>query len=257
MKARVRTPLFLASALAVSMLGAKVTAQGGFVRVEVYRDALTMVSVPLHVTDSALNGDADCVGNMMAEVLAGGPGAVTADVIWKWDAASQRYQMAFLIDAWGPPYDGRWWDEAANDYSTMTLDVGDACWIQRRSHGEAVEKITFLGWAPVEEMKTVTFVNGLTMFNYPYPVRMALSESTLGAVAVCGGGAATSDVVWEWLSLERRYRTAFCGDWWPGPAGWIDPETGELSTMEFAPGKAFWYQRRPVNPAVWKVHRPY
>jgi hypothetical protein len=246
--------------MATALLGSTAMAQVftdpvGFVKVDVVRDGLTMISIPLEAADKGLNGAQGCVGDMMEEALTGGAGAATADNVWKWDAAAQTYEVAFLIDGWGAPFDGQWY--GATDYSTLSFDAGDACWVWRRSAGAEVETITFLGWVPMGETTTVTMVKGLSMFNWPYPTTLAINDSTLGAAGTGGSGAATADVVWEWLADQQTYKTAFLIDGWGAPydGNWYGAT--DYSDIEFAPGKGFWYQRRPDNSAVWICQRPY
>ena len=130
--------LFVAvSIMAVGLLTPTAMAQVytepvGFVRVDVVRDGLSLISVPLTPGDNNLNGAAGCVGDMIKENLLGGPVASAADMLWKWDSATQTYNKAFLIAGWGEGYDGKWWDATAGGFSTVTLDVGEAFWIQRR-----------------------------------------------------------------------------------------------------------------------------
>jgi transcription elongation factor len=111
----------------------------------------------------------------------------------------------------------------------------------------------------MEETKTLTMVKGLTMFNWPYPTTLAINDSTLGSVGTGGAGAATADVTWEWQGDTQTYKTAFLIDGWGAPydGNWWDETTGDYSDIELGPGKAFWYQRRPDNSAVWICQRPY
>jgi len=104
----------------------------GFVGVVAPEGGLVMISVPLAAADNMLNGDPGCIGDMIKEHLVGGLGPATADIIWKWDAGTQSYKSAFLIGGKGPDYDGKWWDPDTNDFSTMTLDAGEAFWLQRQ-----------------------------------------------------------------------------------------------------------------------------
>jgi hypothetical protein len=245
--------------MGTTVMGQVFTDPVGFVKVDAYRNGLTMISVPLDAADNSLNGAEGCVGDMLAENLTGGAGAVSADVIFKWDAATQAYETAFLIDGWGDPFDGRWWDESAGDYSQLTFEAGDTCWLQRRDNAPDVATITFLGWVPMAETTTLTMVKGLTMFNWPYPTTLTLNDSTLGSVGTGGAGAVSADVVFDWDGASQAYSTAFLIDGWGAPfdGNWWDEATSDYSTISFAPGKAFWYLRRPDNSAVWICSRPY
>ncbi len=96
------------------------------------REGFTMVSVPLAAADNRLNGESGCIGDMIKKNLRGGPDASSANTIWKWDPLAQEYTSAFLVAGLGEGYDGRWWDPATNDLSTMTLDIGEVFWIGRK-----------------------------------------------------------------------------------------------------------------------------
>ncbi|MDP2897209.1 MAG: carbohydrate-binding protein [bacterium] len=104
----------------------------GLVQVEAPRGALTMISVPVAAADNRLNGEPGCIGDMIKENLVGGTHLSVADLIYKWDAAKQRYISAFLADGMGEAYDGKWFDPDVGELSTMTLDAGEAFWLQRR-----------------------------------------------------------------------------------------------------------------------------
>ncbi|NQT83593.1 hypothetical protein HQ563_11235 [bacterium] len=254
---------FVVSIMAAGLLGTAMaqvyTDPVGFVKVDAVRNGLTMISVPLTAADNALYGAEGCVGDQIKENLTGGAGAAFADVIWKWDLGTQSYVTAFLIADWGAPYDGNWWDEGAGDYSTLTFDAGEACWIMRRDNDPELATITFLGWVPMGETTTLTLVKGLSMFNWPYPTTLALNDSTLGAAGTGGAGAAFADVVWQWEAATQGYTTAFLIDTWgvPYDGQWWDEATGDYSTIQFAPGAGFWYMRRPDASAVWVCTRPY
>jgi hypothetical protein len=141
----------------------------------------------------------------------------------------------------------------------MTFSAGEACWILRTDNPPDVATITFLGWVPMEETKTITMVKGFTMFNWPFPTTLALNDSTLGSVGTGGIGAAGADVVLEWDGATQSYKTGWLIDGWGEPydGQWWDDATGAESDIEFAPGKAFWYLRLPDNSAVWICSRPY
>ncbi len=104
----------------------------GFVKVFPVKDGFTMISVPLVPADSRLNGSSGCIGDVIAASLAGGPTAEEADMLWKWNASTQSYASAYLLDGLGEGYDGKWWDDEADDFSAMTLSAGESFWILRR-----------------------------------------------------------------------------------------------------------------------------
>jgi hypothetical protein len=104
----------------------------GLVQVEAPRGSLTMISVPVAAADNRLNGEPGCIGDMIKENLVGGIHPSVADLIWKWDAAKQSYISAFLAEGLGEAYDGKWFDPDVGELSTMTLNAGEAFWLQRR-----------------------------------------------------------------------------------------------------------------------------
>ncbi len=260
-----KTGLFLvASIMAVGLLAS--TAMGqvytdpvGFVKVDAVKNGLTMMSMPLKAGDDKLYGAAGCVGDMLAENLAGGVGAGAADMIFKWDPGSQEYKKAFLIAGWGAGYDGKWYDETAGAFTDMALDPGDGFWVLRRNTGAALATVTFLGWVPVEPTKSVPLVKGLNMFGWPYPTTLDINASTLGTVGTGGVGSGAADMVFVWDPATQEYKKAFLiAGWGAGYDGkWYDETAGDFSTIQFGPGIGAWYLRRPDLPITWVCEKPY
>ncbi len=252
------------SFMAVCLLGTAAMAQVytdpvGFVKSDIVRDGLTMVSVPLQAADTRLNGDPGCVGDMIKENLNGGASPAAADVIWKWDAATQSYEQAFLVYAPGTTFDNTWFNPTAGAPSTATFSAGEAMWIDRKSAGDPVEQITFLGWVPMEGTRSLTFVKGLNMFAYPFPVTMLINDTDLAGSANGGPSSAAADVVWEWDGAAGSYKSAFlvAAPGSPFDGKWFDQTAGAESDITFGPGAAFWFERKPDDPATWAVTRPY
>jgi hypothetical protein len=250
--------------LAVFLFGTTAMAQVytdpvGFVKVDVYREGLTMISVPLQAADTALNGSEGCVGDMIKENLTAGPSGAEGDEVYKWDANTQSYRSAFYAEAPGTSFDKTWFDPDAGAVSDITFAAGEALWIFRKTGGDPTETITFLGWVPMEETKSVTFIKGLNMFAYPFPVTKGLNETNLSDYATKGPSSAEADTVYTWDPAAKTYSAAFLADA-PGSEfdnKWFDPDMGALSTFVFEPGVAAWFSRFPDNSISWIVNRPY
>jgi hypothetical protein len=229
----------------------------GFVKVDVVRDGLTMVSVPLQAADTRLNGDPGCLGDMIKENLTGGTNPAAADTIHVWDAATQSYETYWLLDLPDPggTYDLNWMLGGAP--TDRALSAGEALWIERKSAGDPAETITFLGWVSMEQTKSVTFVNGLTMFAWPFPTTLAVNDSTLGEAATGGTNPAAADNVYEWDETAGTYTSAWLLDLEgnPNDGKWLVGATP--TTMAFEPGAAFWFERKSLDPATWLCERPY
>lgn len=255
---------FVATLMAVCLVGGTAMAQVytdpvGFVKVDVVKNGLTMVSVPLDAADKHLNGDAGCLGDMIKENLTPGFSPAEGDEVLKWDPTTEEYSSAFYADAPGTSFDRTWFDLASGDKSTLAFNAGDAMWVWRKNTGDPTELITFLGWVPMELTKSVTFVKGLTMFGYPFPVTVGLNDTNLHEVAQKGFSSSEADAIYAWDPAATNYTTAFLADapGLPFDNKWFDPDLGDLTTMSFAPGGAFWFNRYPANAITWQVTRPY
>jgi len=255
---------FVLTLMAVCLVGGTAMAQVytdpvGFVKVDVVKNGLTMVSVPLDAADKRLNGDAGCLGDMVKENLTRGPSGAEADEVYKWDAATTTYKAAFYVDAPGTSFDQKWFDPDAGDLSTLAFNAGEALWVSRKNTGDPTELITFLGWVPMEQTKSVTFVKGLTMFGYPFPVTVAVNDTNLNTVATKGPSSAEADSLYFWDAVARTYKQAFLAlaPGSPFDNKWFDPDLGDLSTLSFSPGVAMWFNRVPANAITWPVTRPY
>ena len=249
----------------------------GFVRVDVVRDGLSLISVPLMPGDKALNGVAGCVGDMIKENLTGGGAEIASDRILKWDRGAEDYVRAFLVETGGalPDLDGKWIDptlltlpDPLDWLSDMTLDTGEAFWLERKGEGEPTEEIVFLGWVNTSATTSLTLGKGLSMFSWPYPTTLALNDSTLGLVAMGSGAEISADRVLQWDPALGDYVRAFLvdtGGALPDLDGkWIDPTLLTLpdpndwvSDMAFAPGVGCWFDRKPDDAISWVTERPF
>ena len=258
---------FVVTLMAVCLVGGTAMAQVytdpvGFVKVDVVKNGLTMVSVPLDAADKRLNGDPGCLGDMIKENLSPGPSGAEGDGVYKWDPTalpSGAYKTAFYMDAPQTSLDRTWFDPDAGAVSDLAFNAGEALWVQRYEKGDPTELITFLGWVPMELTKSVTFVNGLTMFAYPFPVTVALNDTKLNEVATKGPSSAEADSIYFWnaAATPPAYAVAFLFEGAPFDGKWFDPDLGVLSTLSFSPGAAMWFSRYPANTITWQVTRPY
>jgi hypothetical protein len=238
----------------------------GFVQVEVYPYGFTpttygmnMISVPL-LSDRPGPPPPDMdlvdpvtltnkrVGNMIAKDLPEG------SLIVRWDPDRKRYDGARLYDV--PP---NVWVPFSETFD-VSFDLGEGFWLFLES-SPSIPTIVFLGWVPTADSIPVTFRKGLTMFNWPYPTTLDLNDSTLKDVGQRALSAPEADVVYKWDHLTSSYTSAFLlggiglppaleGKWW-------DTRAEKESEIDFKPGGAMWYLRRPATSAVWVCTRPY
>jgi hypothetical protein len=52
----------------------------------------------------------------------------TADEIWQFDQVSNGFTLTWLMNGFGPTYDGKWWDNNLGDFSTVNLARGTGWW---------------------------------------------------------------------------------------------------------------------------------
>jgi len=67
------------------------------------------------------------------ELATGGPSPLASDVVYQWDPVAKKYILAFLVDAPGSPFDGKWFDPVAGKLSEITFRPGAAFWFERRA----------------------------------------------------------------------------------------------------------------------------
>lgn len=221
-----------------------VSEPAGFVRVELASNSSALVSMPFEPFDSSLP-------NVFSNQLLGASNEAAADRILQWDAAAQQYVASFKADGTGDTNrDGRWFTTNWV-VSTQVLSVGEGFWVEN-AHGP--QDVYLAGAVPLAATQEVAFVEGLNLFGYPFPSKIALIGSDLLNDGAWGAtNAAGADQVQDssgnmfWL-LDQDGHT--------NDGLWLD-EWGGVSSLDLGMGVGCWYDRILTNALWWSEGRPY
>lgn len=189
----------------------------------------------------------DRIQDVVGVQLTGANNELDSDRVWVWDTDRQDYDYAWLIAGVAPEYDGKWWNSATWQESTMSLPPNIGFWVQNRHDVQQTIKVVGAvaephtqGLAIVEDMQLIGSA-------YPDPVVLSLYAATFGHDGAHGANnELDADRIWYWDESRQDYEYAWLiagvapeynGKWWDS-AAW-----GE-SQIKLRPGVGYWYQRR-------------
>ena len=216
-----------------------VSKPAGYMRIEVGSNSSVLVAMPFEPFEGTLGG-------VFSNQLKGAATEEAADRVMQWDNQCQCYRISFKADNTGDSgKDGRWFESGTNWVgSTQSLNRGSAFWVENRHEAQA---IVLGGSLAVEGTQTMSLLQGLNVFGYPYAARKDLNESGLtesGAYGSTNEGSADQVItalgVTNWL-METEWVTG----------------TGAVSETIFGLSDGYWYRRQPSETLEWLIERPY
>lgn len=193
--------------------------------------------------------------------VTGGDSALTADNLILWNRDAQAYRTYFLVDGFGPPYDGKWYDVNTFAECTNRIRHGDGFWL--RSNQSTTQEVTFTGEVPAFTSGTNTMLleEGLNMFTYPFSAGILVNTNNMLYENAKGGDSAlTADNLILWNVDRQAYETYFMVKGF-GPDydnRWYDVNTFALCTNSLDVGVGAWYRRLSGESTMsWNEPQPY
>ena len=263
---KTKTKLMLALGLAVVMAVALIQAGSwirptsnavaaysdpvGFVKIDLKRDAYTMISIPVNVEDMGMNDTDDsvaCVGEMLAEVLTGGGDPLTSPNLYNYNQSTGGYDIVWLHSS------GVWAE--GSGLSARVLSDTNGYWIRRLADvdSDPVQAV-ILGDVAVADTIPVTIIAGLNMICYPYPVAKLIDTTNFPSIAegaTAGGDPLTSDNIYLYDQTTTGYKII----WLHTTDVWAEGSAVTTSVVGVAEG--LFYNRYAGGTFTWDVDRPY
>ncbi len=190
----------------------------------------------------------NCIQDVIGMQLTGADSELKADRIWEWDTARQDYNYAWLVADETSQNDGKWWEGATWQESTMLLLPNAGYWVQSRH--DINQTIKVVGNVAEPNTQGLEIVEGMQLIGsaYPDPVTPSLDAATFIQDGAHGADSELhADRIWYWDESLQDYEYAwlrvvevtpeYVVKWWEGT-------TWSESQIKPRPGVGYWYQRR-------------
>lgn len=192
--------------------GCLVSRPVGFIRIEVPAESRRLVSCPFDAFDPA-------VTSVLAGQLTADADMDQADHIIKWDSQDLSYVQAVRrVDGW--------YALGTNtEVGELTIVPGEGFWIDNRQ--AYTQSVMLAGEVLLSPSNTTSFVQGLSLWGYPYASAVALQDAR----------------IWDVLTNSSDRLIDAAGE----------PVSGQQTVM----GQGFWYEHNTADCVVWSELRPY
>jgi|GEM_PF-2906697 len=199
------------------------------------QEGMNLRGLPLVPMEGTLEGILGCQ-------LTGADNERDADRVWTWNGTN--YQMAWLVEGVGPPYDGTWYTGSAP--TTITLGPDQGLWVHVRE-GHGATDVSILGELSLQP-RVIPMAVGMNLVAPSYPVAMPLGDQAPDDGNLWESGATgadnerDADRVWSWTGTNYQIHwlvdgvdPAYDGLWFSG---------NNPSTLWIEPGEGYWIQIR-------------
>ncbi len=219
----------------------------GVVSIDLPNSSQKALSLPFYPFDGSLN-------ELFKNQLTGASLNSGADVVLVWDSGTQSYKSAFKAENTGDSAkDGKFFeDDVSWVDSSITLASGIGFIVQNNQAFD--QKLYLFGGLVLDDTKSVTLPQGVSLISYPYGSRIDLNSTTLREDGAQGGeNSTTSDTVSTVIPLTDYYLKNLATD--PLDGFWLDMND-DLADVYFGIGSSMWYNRRS-GAFTWTESRPY
>ena len=218
----------------------------GFQKITPVSNAMTFSSMPFDTDD-----------NRVSNVVMGlqpGTSVGSADTLFTWDPASQRY-----VKCWLRTSDSNWHVQATGNplATNIYLDPGVGFIIVRPSSRTSEPVVVVAGDVVADTAITNTLVEGLNLVSYPYNGDVYLTNMTLRYIGARGTSVGSSDNIKMWDPIAQRFVTYWLRS---STTNWHKQVTGNpiASNVVIRSGECFFYQRLAGRGTLtWVESRPY
>ncbi len=210
---------------------------------------LNLVSLPLVPVDSTL-------GEILGRQLTGGPNAMQADRVLRWTGSG--YEVAWLVDRSGTPYDGKWFTQSGSSLSKMRLRPGEGFWVEIRPGHPPVD-LTFVGEVCTDSVRTITLNPGYNLIGSCFPTIVDLHQTGLreNGVVVGASNMRQADRIMVWNGKEYDIAWLVDRTGTPYDGLWLNEVGSEVADIKLEPGVGYWLHiRNSQGSKVWMFPNP-
>jgi len=197
------------------------------------------------------------ISSVIGSQVTGANNAGSADRIWRYNPDNPaEYDIAWLVEGVGPPYDGLWYTGGAPTY--VSIEADHAFILQIRT-GHSTAPVTCVGMVS-EASREVSLEPGMNFIGTCFPVDVELDDSNLYESGATGSfNAGDADRVWKWNPcVVAEYDIAWLvdGTGTPYDGTWVTAK--QPTYVKFRPGSGYWFQRRLGRTQFdWDYPKPY
>lgn len=205
---------------------------------------------------------ANDIRSLVGSQVTGASIASVADTLWRYSPTTQgSYEISWLINGVGAPYDGQWYMGKGPSLVRIATDEG---WFLQIREGHSATYVTLVGEVAPSD-RIVPIGVGMNMVGSCFPISLILTTSNLYESNMTGAAiASAADRVWTynkntqgnydiaWLiggAIINSSQPSLAGLWYTGSAP---------TSVKLQPGKGYWIEVRPGhNPFTWMYKKLY
>jgi hypothetical protein len=194
------------------------------------------------------------ITHVLGAQLDGGLSSPQSDQVFVWDGS--RYQVAWLVEGSGSALEGKWVTPSGASESNVSIGLGKAFWVMRKSDVE--QNVKICGFVNQESEYPINLAQGTNFVGVPFPYELNLDESELAADGVVKGGsfAGASDRVMHWVRNQHEYEIAWLvgGTGTPYDGQWREESGVSESQIRLQPGYGYILWRKGERPSdLWTI----
>ncbi len=211
--------------------------------------AKNLVSLPLIAPDLSVN-------SVIGPQLRGATNAAMADKILYWNG--RDFEMAWLVDGSGTPYDGKWLTQGGDQISTLSLDPDRSFWIWLRNY-PSDSLVTITGKISKDANRVIALQKGINYIGTCYPVSVTLQASELASDNVVRGGknSPNADKILRWFGDKYEMAWLVDGTGTAWDKKWVVESGAGETQMKFIPGNGYILMLRDNYPQqIWTYPNP-
>jgi hypothetical protein len=163
----------------------------------------------------------------------------TGDAIYIFDVDGSAIIGAVYIG-------GTWYDWATGGPSALNIDLTQGYAVLLGEEGASSRTLTFAGTISASPETSRDINQGWQMIGRAYPVGKPINNASLNDLSAYGPLAQIYQFDINGNIVNNQAALHF------DPANWYDWATGDVSTMDLNPGKAYWVYEPTISTIAWE-----